>query len=301
MIDRFYLGVLILMACGLSACTAPTSRTPDTMTTRELGVLSRGVNVPMTWTMPAAKQGALPLVIMVHGHGGSRHEAGAFDQLAQRLASAGIASIRMDFPGCGDSDESFANNNLTNMGADISAARAQALTLATIDPERIALVGFSMGGRLSAIESERNDYAAIAFWAPSLVNGADDLYDMFGGRANYDQAKAVAAENGSTDFVTSWGQEQVLGVDWFVDLERSRPMDAIAKFDGDLLFVHGTADAVVPIAVSKTAMQNAVRARSVATHWIDNADHGFGLFSEQPQYWTELLNETEQFLRRTLR
>ena len=54
----------------------------------------------------------------------------------------------MDFPGCGDSIESFANNNLGHMTADLLAARDFAIDQPDIDVERVGLFGWSMGGRL---------------------------------------------------------------------------------------------------------------------------------------------------------
>jgi hypothetical protein len=64
--------------------------------------------------------------------------------IAEGLASRGIASIRVDFPGCGDSVESFAINNLTNMLADIKASRDYALSGPNIDRERVGIHGFSI-------------------------------------------------------------------------------------------------------------------------------------------------------------
>ena len=79
-------------------------------------VSSRGVQVPATFVMPVTHdEQPVPLVVMAHGHGGSRNETGVFGRVAESLARRGIASIRMDFPGCGDSTESFTRHNLTNM------------------------------------------------------------------------------------------------------------------------------------------------------------------------------------------
>ena len=95
-------------------------------------VLSRDVQIPVTLTSPARVSKAIPLVVMLHGHGGDKDEAGGFSQVAERLAEAGVASVRMDFAGCGDSTESFRNNRLSTMLADARAARDYAIDLSLI-------------------------------------------------------------------------------------------------------------------------------------------------------------------------
>ena len=86
----------------------------------DLWIESRGIRIPVTLTVPGDGEDVdAPLVVLAHGHGGTRQENGAFTELAATLAEAGIASIRMDFPGCGDSMEAFTRNNITSMLQDV--------------------------------------------------------------------------------------------------------------------------------------------------------------------------------------
>ena len=59
----------------------------------------------------------------------------------------------MDFPGCGDSTESFAENNLSNMLADLKAARDFAVGRAAVDPDRIGYVGGDAAPELAQMPS----------------------------------------------------------------------------------------------------------------------------------------------------
>lgn len=118
--------------------------TKPTLLSRDLWIDSRQTSIPITLVRPLGGSQPLPLVILIHGHGGTRHEAGGFTQVAQMLAQQGIASVRMDFPGCGDSTESFAQNNLSNMLADITTTQRYAETQLDIDAMRIGVLGFSM-------------------------------------------------------------------------------------------------------------------------------------------------------------
>ena len=86
----------------------------------------------------------LPLVVLCHGFTGSRGGDGHFGPLAARLAHAGIASIAMDFPGCGESEEPFTAYTLTNIRADMTAAIAYMGVTYGADTTRLGLVGHSM-------------------------------------------------------------------------------------------------------------------------------------------------------------
>ena len=82
---------------------------------------SRGAQIPATLVTPDGAE-SYPVVVLIHGHGGSREENVGFGAIADALAAQGIGSIRMDFPGCGESTESFQLNTLSNMKADVAAA-----------------------------------------------------------------------------------------------------------------------------------------------------------------------------------
>ena len=87
------LALALVMTLTLAAATAET-----TVFTYE----SRGVQVPATLVTPDGVD-AFPVVALIHDHGGSREENVGFAAIADALAAQGIGSIRMDFPGCGES------------------------------------------------------------------------------------------------------------------------------------------------------------------------------------------------------
>lgn len=288
-----------LVAGALAGCVSPA---PLPQATSDITIRSRGVDVPATLVLPERRMArSLPLVILIHGHGGTRHEAGGFTRLAERLADAGYASIRMDFPGCGDSPEPFYNNNLGNMLEDIRATRDWAFDNVGVNKRRVGLVGFSMGGRLAAMFSrEAGDIDAMVLWAAAVDNGAGRMQNYVGGEAAWEAMKATAARDGWAPFTTFWGQDQQLGPEWFRDLEQSRPLDHIAAYKGSLHFVHGSEDAVVPLEVSAAALGAAVSAREVSITIIDGADHGFGLFADPDPYSQKLIDATAAFIEAEL-
>jgi hypothetical protein len=260
-------------------------------------VPSRGVNIPVTYTHPLGGENeTFPLVVMAHGHGGSRNEADSFNRVAEDLARRGIASIRMDFPGCGESTESFANNNLGNMLDDIVASRDYAISQAEIDSDRVGLFGWSMGGRLVLMLSDRNEeFKAIATWAPAAAPGAGRMIGFLGGPEAFAEKKVQAVRDGSVPFTTSWGQDQVLGAKFFTDMEKSNPLDQLRQFEGSLFVLYGDLDDVVMPDVAEAAVSTARNAVEVVRYIVKGADHGLGIFSNEPRYTDQAVSNTVEF------
>jgi dienelactone hydrolase len=293
-----------LCALCLSACGSEDSRQASDFEYRVLDttVESRGVAVPVTYVHPvAAADETFPLLVLAHGHGGTRHEAGAFTQIAARLAERGIASIRMDFPGCGASTESFADNNLSNMLEDIRAARDFALSKPNVDGHRVGLHGYSMGARLAILAAADDDsYSVVGTWAPAATNGASSMMAFLGGQEAYDRLKAQAQAEGFAPFTTFWGQDQKLGLRFFEDMENSRPLDAVAQIDAPLLVLYGDRDEVVPPEVSTALIEAAVNSSEVVQHVVQGADHGFGLYTDEPRLTEDAVATTVDFFSERL-
>ena len=83
-------------------------------------------NIPATVQMPGklARGGEVPLVVLCHGFTGSRLGDGHFEPLAAQLAEQGVATVRLDFAGCGASAEPYTAYTLTNMAADVDSVIA---------------------------------------------------------------------------------------------------------------------------------------------------------------------------------
>ena len=293
--------LFVLILC--SACRSESNITnPYEFTVLETTVSSRTVQVPVTFVQPVAKQSEMfPLVVMIHGHGGTRHEAGGFTRVAEGLAVKGVASIRMDFPGCGDSTEAFSNNNLTNMLKDVQASHQFALSKGKIDPDRVGLFGFSMGGRVAMLLAAKDpSFKAIATWAPDAVDGAHNMVDFVGGLETYDELRAQAKIEGFAPFTTRWGQNQQLGYQWFLDLEETKPLDAIKAFRGALFVLYGDLDDVVLPVVSEELIRNASNSSEIVKHVVVGADHGLGLFNDDFARSEEAVSKTVSFLSQTL-
>lgn len=284
--------MLLLAACSTQRSLPPAAVVDETV----LMIDSRGIRIPATYTLPKSAIGDLPLVVMAHGHGGSRSEAGGFDRLAAELARHGIASIRMDFPGCGDSNEAFSANNLSTMLQDLAAARDYMVFNHPIDTARIAVHGYSMGARIALLSSRKHQWAAISGWAPVVADGADSMLVFLNGRDSWDALQSTAEKEGQAIFVTRFGQSQTLGRRWFSDLAASRPLHTAATYSGPVLALCGRRDDIAPVTACQ-AIENRLQMAAVESHNI-NADHGFGFYSGEPATADEILELTTSFFLR---
>ncbi len=251
------------------------------------------------WVKPDGNAGRHPVVIMAHGHGGSRDEAGGFSAVAEGLAHAGIASLRMDFSGCGASRESFRHNTLDNMVADVGAALDWVRSRPDVDATRIGLLGYSMGGRIVMMIAGPERPAAVALWAPVADNGAATMEAFVGGSAAWRRLKDIAGRDGFVVFTTPWGQQQELSHGWFANLESSRPGAAFAGHRGPLLLVYGEADNTVPATVAQNAAASAGSTR-VEVLAIPGAGHALGFYSNRPAIAEKVSTATVSFFVREL-
>ncbi len=284
-----------LLSCASSGPAAGSA----SFTATAVSIPSRGVSIPGILTVPEAK-GRLPLVVMAHGHGGSKEEAGGFTAIAEALARNGIASIRVDFPGCGESVEPFTENNLDAMLADLDAARDYAVAKASVDARRIGIFGYSMGGRLAVLSTARYGYKAVALLAPVANDGSSAMYGFMGGADAYAALAAEAARSGSARFTTPFGQVQDLGARWFSDNEAARCIAAVKAYRGPIQYLHGTKDVIIAASVVGESAAAATASAAVERVTVEGADHGYGFYGGDPGIKDFTVAAIADFLSRRL-
>ncbi len=271
-------GMTMLVAVSLALAAGSMARAE---TVNEVTIMNGARAVPATVVVPDG-EGPFPAVVMNHGHGGGRQEGGGFAKLAKALADAGILTIRMDFPGSGDSKESFTEGYMSNMISDSNASLAYMLANYPVAADKLGILGYSMGGRiaLTIAGSPDNPYKAVGLLAPSANWGEELLNGFFGGPNEYQRLYAEAStDKGYADFTTQYGQQQKLSKKWFDELIASKPLDAISAYKGPVLVVHGEKDTVVPAEVNEAVVTAYPAAKIVL---VPDADHGYGFYSDQP-------------------
>ena len=254
--------------------------------------------MPISADVPDAQAGGYPLVVFLHGHGGERNENGGFTEIAKRLASYGIASVRFDFAGSGESEEAFTENSITTMKTDVMAAIDFVKSTYPIDRERIGVFGFDMGGRvaLQVLAEKLFDFRAAVLLAPA--NSNDDWINLFGGQEEWNRYKTDAELNNHTTFTTLFGQVQDLSIQWFTDLESTDdPASAVGTALQDrVLILYADNDTTVSPETARKAAQS-LGARTVA---LETGGHSYGFYAENTELLNRIADETARFFAETL-
>ena len=225
----------------------------------------RGARLAATLSCPAEPP-VSPLVVICHGFGGGK-DAGLIPRLVRRLHDVGIASLRFDFPGHGESGGDIAETTISRAVEDLRAVWDTLLEQTWVDRSRLGLVGYSFGGTVALRYAADHDrVTAVGLIAPVADYAA--VKQKKHGHEGIERWKA----EGSIEEDTDWGTVR-LGYQFYEDA-RSRDSFALARaLDLDALLVVGARDDVAPREdVERLAEAFGPRARPLI---VPNADHGF--------------------------
>lgn len=225
----------------------------------------------------------VPAVVFCHGFTGNKVEVHRiFVIMARRLERHGIASIRFDFRGCGDSTGDFLSTTIKGEIRDARHAVDFICSHAGIDKERVGILGFSLGGAIAAYAAGRDPrIKALALWAPA----ADLLEEEEQIRTEHEIRKVWKYK--AVDYYGT-----LIGRDFIKEIPKIKPVNAIKKYNGPAIIIHGTDDHSVPLSHS-ASYYNVLKAKKlkVERHLIDGADHIFGSYK-----WEEkVINKTVKF------
>jgi uncharacterized OsmC-like protein/pimeloyl-ACP methyl ester carboxylesterase len=180
--------------------------------------------------------------------------------ISRQLARLGIATLRFDFTGLGESDGDFASSNFTTSVADLTAA-AKALEERCGMPVEL-LVGHSLGGTavLAAALALPQVRAVATLGAPARPDHVAKLI----------RESTVASHDDRLE-VNLGGQSFTIARQLFDDLSAHALPERVAELRAALLVMHAPLDGIVEIANATEIFLNAKHSKSFVS--LDHADH----------------------------
>ncbi len=139
-----------------------------------------GIQLAGTLTIPEGT-GPFPVMVTISGSGPQDRNSNIFEHkpfwvIADYLARSGIAVLRYDDRGVGNSTNSKTEATSADLAGDVIAAVTFLLDHPDIDPNRIGLIGHSEGGLIAPmVATEIEDIALIVLLAGPGVPGSEIL------------------------------------------------------------------------------------------------------------------------------
>ncbi|MFH1095505.1 MAG: alpha/beta fold hydrolase [Candidatus Micrarchaeota archaeon] len=219
----------------------------------------RGLRLVGVFTRPAGPSNKrFPAVLFLHGFPGSEKNV----DIQRELMERGIAGFALHFSGAWGSEGRY---RFTTLVPQALAALRFLKTRPFVDPRRVGIFGFSMGG-WAAINTAARAPAVKAVVAVSPAGGPEMITPAMQSAINH---LSSSLRVGST---------KALGRDFVKAVRSQDPAKSAAGLKTALLLVHGEKDDIVSPAISRRIYQAAgkrkkfVLARGGAHDFLDRRD-----------------------------
>lgn len=204
-----------------------------------------------------------PGVVFFHGFTGDRMESHwIFVKCSRALAEAGIASLRFDFGGSGESEGEFRKVTLQGEIADAKSAVEFLRRQKGIDPKRLGLLGLSLGGTIAASIAASVKAQVLVLWAslahPSQLRTLAER-----------TTRLIPGGDGSREYSAHEISQRFLE-----NIDKVQPLESIARFKGPTLIIHPEKDEFLALSHPKDYYQatgGGVKEKVI----IPGADHTF--------------------------
>jgi dienelactone hydrolase len=262
--------LMALLASNMKASLPDYSAPPDApYTAEEVTIETKGYKLAGTLLLPKGSAGPFPAVITSTGSGQQTRDEHMplpgmenyrpFRQIAERLASHGIAVLRVDDRGVGSSTglDTLEHATTFDFADDARAQVAYLRSRREIDPKRIAVIGHSEGGVIAPLVAASDPrLAAVVILAGTAQRGdtvllyqLDLLYAGDPKMSEEERAKKRAENRASLRAISEKGDVskyqpiiQLLNRDWTRAFLAYEPLPTIRKVRQPILILQGALD-----------------------------------------------------------
>jgi len=206
-------------------------------------------------------------VIASHGLLSSK-ESEKYIALGERLSEEGMAMLRFDFRGSGESEGGEEDNTVSGKILDLGAALDFIRSYAGVG-KRTGLVGSSLGGYVSLIHASMDQkIRAAAVWATPF------------------HLENLRSNKGAEDY-------PLPGEAFFEDLPRHRLLPLLPRVS-NVLVIHGEKDELVPVGQAWEIFQGLGAPKEI--HILEGADHRL----TEPAHRQRAMDLTVEWFKRFL-
>lgn len=282
--------VLLAMAVSLTGVAAG-AQTPMGTTWREESVVipgRDGRSLAGTLTLPDTGGVRLPVVVTITGSGGHHRDGNRtaadpyrpFRAIAAALAARGIATLRLDDRGVGESSGNNATADGHDVADDVRVAVDWLRRHSRIDPDRVALVGHSFGGVVAPIVAAGDTtLAAVVLMGAPARNFRETMRYQLAYTIERDTSVPPARRAAVLERATLRQERNAAGSPerWRSWLQDYDPLPTAARVRSPVLILHGRTDRAVPLGDAH-ALDSTMRASGnlrVTQRIFDDVNHHF--------------------------
>lgn len=229
---------------------------------KEKSVIFRNLKGEKLWGvlgLPVVKK-KIPAVIIVHGFNGTK-SARKFVKIGREFAKGGIAVLRFDFSGCGDSEGDFQRMSISQEIKELALAHRFLINQPQIDKNRIGFLGYSLGALIACLFQDKNPVAKnIVLVAPAI-----------------NQEKLIKIWNSPYQIQKWRGNRRLDAPKYRIGLkylkEAKDYTSIISKINIPILIIHGSKDEDVPLRFSRELIKFSSGRGKI--NIIKGGDHNF--------------------------
>lgn len=259
-----FLSVFALSATMLLASISAKAETQTLTIDGSKGKLAAIIQKPAI----AATQ-KVPMVIMMHGFGGNKggnaQRPSMFDKIADKLEAQGIATIRFDFYGHGESEGEFWQHTVPIEIEDALKVYEYVRDLRYVST--VSVLGHSQGGVVASMVAGKlgAEIKSAVLMAPAAVLRDDAIRGSTMG-AQYDPL------NLEGEYIEMFGGRSKLGAEYIRTAFTLPIYETAANYKGALCVIHGTGDRTVPYTYG---IRYADQSPNAELYILHGEDHGF--------------------------
>jgi pimeloyl-ACP methyl ester carboxylesterase len=247
-------------------------RTQPSQTPAEFGLTAETVRIPVdelelaAWYIPPTEAVNGATLIYVHGFGGNR---GALLEQVAAMHEVGYGALLLDMRNHGESGAA-----ITTWGPaearDVIAAYNYLLARSEVDPDRIGLVGKSMGGAAVALAAAQLPDLAVLVLESTYISFEENLPNILPGIARAPGFLAPYVFNRMESATSE-------------PLADTLVADTVAGLNVPLLLIHGEQDRLVPTEQGRAIFAAANEPKIL--HTVPGAGH-LDIFTADPETFT---------------